>query len=172
MYNKNSFWRSIEVVITRTTRNRFAEFSAHGFESHLLRQPKARHWLKPCSCFFVRYKDRTTNKVTYANNCSGSGLQPPNPIFSATENLNQFFGLGFLFVERWTDSKPSVRPSYDEPALTDKGIVVACNGDLSHLLRQERFYLNPNRFAFSIKIIKCIFIKGNAGIIFDFERPK
>jgi len=32
--------------------------------------------------------------------------------------------------------------------------------------------LNPNRVAFSITVIKYIFIKGNAGIIFDFERPK
>ena len=39
-------------------------------------------------------------------------------------------------------------------------------------LRQKRFYLNPNRVAFSITIIKYIFVKGNAGIIFDFERPK
>ena len=39
-------------------------------------------------------------------------------------------------------------------------------------LRQERFYLNPNRVAFSITIIKYIFVKGNAGIIFTFERPK
>jgi len=32
--------------------------------------------------------------------------------------------------------------------------------------------LNPNRVAFSIAIIKYIFVKGNAGIIFDFERPE
>ena len=33
--------RSIEVVTTSRTRNAVAEFSAHGFESHLLRQQKA-----------------------------------------------------------------------------------------------------------------------------------
>lgn len=43
---------------------------------------------------------------------------------------------------------------------------------MKHTLRQERFYLNPNRVAFSISFIKYIFVKGNAGIIFDFERPK
>ena len=30
--------------------------------------------------------------------------------------------------------------------------------------------MNSNRVAFSITIIKYIFVKGNAGIIFDFER--
>ena len=48
----------------------------------------------------------------------------------------------------------------------------AYRGFESHSLRQKRFYLNPNRVAFSITIIKYIFVKGNAGIIFDFERPK
>ena len=44
-------------------------------------------------------------------------------------------------------------------------------GQNTRLLHQERFYLNPNRVAFSITIIKYIFVKGNAGVIFDFERP-
>lgn len=35
--------------------------------------------------------------------------------------------------------------------------------------RQKRFYLNSNRVAFSITIIKYIFVKGNPEIIFDFE---
>ena len=35
--------------------------------------------------------------------------------------------------------------------------------------RQERFYLNPNRIAFSITIIKYVFVKGNADIIFSLK---
>ena len=41
-------------------------------------------------------------------------------------------------------------------------------------LRQARLQLNPSSTAvsLSITILKYIFVKGNAGIIFDFERPK
>lgn len=37
---------------------------------------------------------------------------------------------------------------------------------------QSRLNPRSNAAAFSITIIKYIFVKGNAGIIFDFERPK
>ena len=36
----NLIWRCIEVVVTRTTRNRFVLSRARGFESHHLRQAK------------------------------------------------------------------------------------------------------------------------------------
>ena len=41
-------------------------------------------------------------------------------------------------------------------------------------LRQSRLQLNPKSTAvsLSIRILKYVFIKGNPGIIFDFERPK
>ena len=42
------------------------------------------------------------------------------------------------------------------------------------MLRHKQSRLNPrsDATAFSITIIKYIFVKGNAGIIFNFERPK
>ncbi len=45
---------------------------------------------------------------------------------------------------------------------------------MKHTLRHKQSRLNPrsDATAFSITIIKYIFVKGNAGIIFDFERPK
>ena len=41
-------------------------------------------------------------------------------------------------------------------------------------LRQKRPYLNPSSdtVAFSITFIKYIFVKGCAGVIFNFTRPK
>ncbi len=40
---KATIWRCIEVVVTRTTRNRFVLNRARGFESHHLRQKRHRH---------------------------------------------------------------------------------------------------------------------------------
>ena len=37
---------------------------------------------------------------------------------------------------------------------------------------QSRLNLSSDATVFSITILKYIFVKGNAGIIFDFERPK
>lgn len=40
----------------------------------------------------------------------------------------------------------------------------------SPLARQERFYFNYKKVAFSITIVKYIFVKSNAGIVFVFKR--
>ena len=45
------------MVITSCTRNAVVGLPAHGFESHLFRHSKARHWLKPCSCFLYCSKN-------------------------------------------------------------------------------------------------------------------
>ena len=47
---------------------------------------------------------------------------------------------------------------------TPRGSRPFCYGEML------RFYLNPNEVAFSITIIKYIFVKGYAGIIFTFEQ--
>ncbi len=83
----------------------FCRFTpAHGFESHRLRQPKARHRLTPCSCFFVRYDDLITNKVTYAKVFAPVVAQaPPNPIVSANKKAQHRLSPCLRFLVRYDD---------------------------------------------------------------------
>jgi hypothetical protein len=70
---------------------------------------------------------------------------------------------------------------YGENCVSNLSVGLKCPVDIlsgrshrrkSHFLRQSQSRLNPrsDATAFCITIIKYIFVKGNAGIIFTFER--
>ncbi len=107
---------------------------------------------------------------------TGASCKTTNPIFSANKIRPSFDGLFLLYEVR---EKIKMGFEYGENCVSNLSVGLKCPvGILSgrshrrktHFLRQKRFYLNPNRVAFSITIIKYIFVKGNTGIVFDFNR--